>query len=267
MKKIVEDIKTFFTEKIHGFRTYLLTGLGLTILLLMVAFSESRYDAKKINKVDINIKSPFDHQFIKQKDVKYMIRDQFNLPLETKDQETVNLFELENTFESNPFVKNAEVYNELEGTLAIRIKQRNPVLRIINKNEKSFYLDEQGQKMPTSYQYTAPVLMASGEIQSSADQLDSVTNNTVKSLYRITRHVRRDTFLNALVGNIQVTPEQEFKLIPRAGKQTIILGKAKNLDQRFKKLKTFYRKVLPNKGWQKYKKINLQFKKQIVAKK
>lgn len=267
MKQHFVDIGKAVKDKSTTFRPYLLSGVGLLVILLMVGSAEKQFNARSINRVDIRIKTPYDHQFIKEKDVKYMIRDQYNAPLESKKQAKLELAAMEKRFEENPFIRKAEVFNDLDGTLVIQISQRNPILRVINQKGKSFYLDDMGQKMPTSYQYTAPVLTAKGHIRSSADQLDTVKKETVQSLYSISRHVRKDSLLNALIGSIDVSKDQEFSITPRVGDQVIILGEAKNLEKRFRKLKVFYRKVLPQKGWHQYDTINLKFKKQIVAKK
>ncbi len=267
MKAYMKNIRKTVKERFKILRPYLLTGSGILVIMLMVGSAEKTFDGRSIDQVNIQIKKPFDHHFIKEKDIHYMIRDQHNVPLESKKQGELNLAALEKRFEENPFIKNAEVFNELDGTLSVEISQRKPVLQVINQNGKSFYLDQSGQKMPTSYQYTAPVLVAKGHIRSSADQVDTVKSKTVQSLHTITSYIRKDSLLNALIGGIHVNKDQEFEFTPRVGDQIIMLGEAKNLEKRFRKLKVFYRKVLPQKGWHKYDTIDLKFKKQIVAKK
>lgn len=267
MKGYWLQIKDFLTRKTAYFQTYVRFGLSALTIFLMVAFAESQYADQEVGETKIDIKAPLNHEFVKQKDVRYMIRDQFNTPLEEKQQDQLNLAAMEKKFESNPFVKDAEVFNNLSGTLTIKIEQRKPMMRVINHKGNSFYLDQAGQKMPTAIQYTAPVITAKGHIYSSAQNLDSVSSSTVRSLYKVSGYIKRDTFLNALIGSIEVNQQQEFELTPRAGQQTIILGEARDLEDRFQKLEAFYRKVLPNKGWHQYNEINLKFKKQIVAKK
>lgn len=267
MNNLWQNIKDWMLSKVAPIQRYLKIGFGVLTILAMVAFAEKQYETKGINEVNIDVRTPFDHHFVKPSDVRYMIRDQYNTPLTDKSLDELDLSTMESNFQANPYVKNAEVYSDLEGLLTIQISQRNPILRVINQRNKSFYLDQEGQKMPTAYQYTAPVLTAKGHIQASAEELDSVRNETVKSLYTISKHIKRDSFLSALVGGIQVRPDQEFEIIPRVGDQTIVLGEAKALEDRFNKLKAFYRKVMPYKGWHQYESIHLKFDKQIVAKK
>jgi len=41
----------------------------------------------------------------------------------------------------------------------------------------------------------------------------------------------------------------------------------KEVETKFKKLKVFYKEVIPYEGWDKYQSIDLRFDKQIVGKK
>jgi len=49
-------------------------------------------------------------------------------------------------------------------------------------------------------------------------------------------------------------------------KQLILFGPMDEIEEKFKKLKLFYKEVLPKKGWNTYSSINLKYKNQIVCK-
>jgi len=70
----------------------------------------------------------------------------------------------------------------------------------------------------------------------------------------------------AMIDQVDITPQLTFEMIPKIGNQTIIFGDAANVDDKFNKLKLFYRKVIPVAGWSRYSIINLQYKNQVVAK-
>ena len=260
-------LKNKIPDKLRPFQSYLALGAGIFCLLVMVAFAESRHQSKRVNAVNISISADQGHKFIKEADVHYIIRNRISPQLEDKPFSRINLAEMEKVFKENPYIKEAEVYHDVKGTITIEIAQRNPVLRIFNQEGNSFYLDESGDKMPLSLQYTAPVITATGHIDASLDSPDSVDSITVRSLHKLVNYIRTDSFLTALAGQLKVNKDREFQIIPRVGEQTIIFGKAEHLEKRFSKLKAFYRKVLPDKGWYIYDTINLKFRKQIVAKK
>ncbi|PSR05745.1 MAG: hypothetical protein BRD49_04130, partial [Bacteroidetes bacterium SW_10_40_5] len=119
--------------------------------------------------------------------------------------------------------------------------------------------------MPTSYQYTARVHTARGSIPDKTANIEQDTSKILSDLYNLINFIKDDQFLNSLIGEIQVSADKEITLIPRIGKQEIILGEVEKLDYRFRNLKAFYRKVLPEKAWYYYKSINLKFEDQIVA--
>ncbi len=58
----------------------------------------------------------------------------------------------------------------------------------------------------------------------------------------------------------------KLELIPRSGDHTIIFGGPYDIEKRLDNIKTFYREVLPNEGWDKFKSINVEYKNQIVCK-
>ena len=49
------------------------------------------------------------------------------------------------------------------------------------------------------------------------------------------------------------------------GNQEILFGKIEDFVGKFQKLQTFYKKIIPAKGWNMYKKINLKFENQIIC--
>ncbi len=59
--------------------------------------------------------------------------------------------------------------------------------------------------------------------------------------------------------------ELEIELIPRSGRYTILFGKADDIERKLSDLDAFYRNVLTNVGWDKYRTINVKYKGQVVC--
>ena len=57
----------------------------------------------------------------------------------------------------------------------------------------------------------------------------------------------------------------EFELIPRVGSQVIELGDADNLEEKFENLKLLYLEGFNKIGWNKYERISLKYKNQVVC--
>ncbi|HUV01595.1 MAG TPA: hypothetical protein VMW32_11580, partial [Bacteroidales bacterium] len=95
----------------------------------------------------------------------------------------------------------------------------------------------------------------------------AIKNSILKDIYHLVKYIRNDNFWSAQIDQIYVDSNDEIDLVPRVGNHMIHLGTAENVDGKLRNLATFYEKVLPEVGWNKYSKINLAFKDQIVCKK
>lgn len=59
--------------------------------------------------------------------------------------------------------------------------------------------------------------------------------------------------------------ELELDLVPRSGRYTIMFGGADDIERKLSDLGVFYRKVLTNVGWDKYRSISVKYKGQVVC--
>ncbi len=69
-----------------------------------------------------------------------------------------------------------------------------------------------------------------------------------------------------IIAGESTSGDLRLELIPRSGNFTITLGELHDAEQRLMGAKTFYRRVLPVEGWQKFKNINVEYKNQVVCK-
>lgn len=265
MQRLVSHIKTKWQQWDSSWISLLLALFGLAA---MVSYAEQHYKETTASDVEVDIQHQAGFKLVETSDVRHELQQYLPASLQQYRLSNIPLKEFEGLLEDRPFVEEAEVYTGIDGQVEIKVDQREPLLRVINSDQKSFYLDQQGRRMPFSPSYKQPVITASGHIEAGpTDSLTKAQNQHLQSLYKVSQYISKDSFLSALTGQLFITQEKEIQLIPRLGEQTIVLGEARNLPSRFAKLKAFYRKVLPYEGWYRYNKINLKYKKQIVAKK
>src|SRR6185295_12746991 len=81
----------------------------------------------------------------------------------------IDYHKLESIIESNPFVESAQVFVDANENIEVSVKQRLPILRIINNQSVSYYLDNHGRRMPLSSKFTARVPVATGFIFTNAE--------------------------------------------------------------------------------------------------
>jgi cell division protein FtsQ len=75
----------------------------------------------------------------------------------------------------------------------------------------------------------------------------------------------QDSFWNAQVSQVNITPNKTFEIIPVLGNQVIKLGNADSLQSKFDRLTAFYRQVWSKGSFEKYESISVEFSGQIVA--
>jgi cell division protein FtsQ len=180
----------------------------------------------------------------------------------------INIHTIEETLKINPYIAFAKVFVDMDGVLNIEVKQRQPVLRILNAGGQDYYIDSNGLKMPMSPNFTADVLVATGNIlEGFSGRVDTLLSPLAVDLYRTALFMKKDTLWDAQIEQLFVTDKQDIELIPRVGNQRIILGSADSLQTKMNNLLAFYKQAMPLVGWNAYKTINLKYINQIVCEK
>jgi len=174
---------------------------------------------------------------------------------------------IEEQLEFNPFVANADVSIDVSGTLLIKIMQRSPMLRIYNNSRQTYYVAKNGYKFPVNSNYSPRVMVANGKIAETLMDSAYINTQVMKDLLAISSYCAKDKFWNSQIEQLYVDNYLDINLIPKVGSHIIVFGSAAQMEDKFLRLKTFYKNGLNNIGWQEYKKINLKFSNQIVAEK
>lgn len=270
----LKKIKTFQInyKSIGVIAAWSLSVIGLFITLGFVGKEKSTIRCKSVN---IHIDDETGNEFITKKDVLDLLNSKEKQPL-GKLMNDINIGMLEKLVNSNSYVANAEVYSTINGELNIDIRQRNPIIRIINNKYEHFYIDEKGEYMPVSLNYSAPVIVANGNITDAyADRkinnyVDVITDTVIEKplingLFELALYINKHQFWNAQIEQIYVNDSGEIELIPRVGNQVIIFGDVSQIEEKFKKLMIFYKQGMNKTGWNDYSTINLKYKDQVVC--
>ena len=86
-----------------------------------------------------------------------------------------------------------------------------------------------------------------------------------QKIYDLLKYIQRDRFWKAQVAQLDIAEDGEIIIYPQVTKQLVEFGQAENIDSKFERLKIFYKQILPRKGWNLYKRVNLKYKDQIIA--
>ena len=203
--------------------------------------------------------------FIDQKDISNLVETSFGeiigMPLDR-----LPLEEMEKALLALPYVASAEIYNDMDGVLQILVRQREVMLRVINQAGVQYYIDTKGAKVPVTLKYVPHVLVASGGItEGYAGPLDTIQTQVLKDLVSIVEEVKDDPLWSNQIVQLYVDGQQDIELIPRVGKQPLVIGNAENLRGKLDRLGIFYTKILPKVGTDAYKKVNVKYDGQIIC--
>ena len=222
----------------------------LAVVSIFSAFSSSQNNAKPISEVEVSFIGDNNLFISKTKVDKLLIQNNDYIKCVSKDN--LDLKALENKLSSHDMIENSEVYISINGILKIDIKQRNPYARVIS--DPSFYIDNNGTKMPLSDNYSARVLLVHG--------LDD--ESKIDYIFKLIKTIRDDEFLNLNVTDILIN-KSDISLRVRNCNFEVLVGDLNNLETKIKNFKAFYQKAYRDKILNNYKKVNLQFNNQIVC--
>ncbi len=222
-----------------------------------------------ITKVRIGIKGlKGGRNLITRKEVKKLFFQYLGYDLENSLVGDLELRGLENFLEQDERIKRAEIYVDKHDVVTVLILQRSPIVRVFSQEGESFYLDSDGAVIDALAGGTIRVPVATGQIESYNPKLIwSKKSSHLKDVFEVAKYIHNDEFLEALVEQVDIDENGDITLIPKVGRQKLVLGKAEDLDDRFEKLKLMYREGLPKLGWRKYDVLTLKYDGQIVGKK
>lgn len=251
----------------------LLMALGVLCAVVILGFVERNSEHAPITDLRVLVDGAAGMHFIDEEAVRREVLDQ-GVAVMGAPMGEVDMPRIEDALRNISCVAEAEAYRTLDGVLHVRVRQREPIVRVLNSDGSSFYIDKEGWTMPTDPDYTARVLVVTGALNEPGardgvyavhahDSLRAVQLSD--DIHRLALFIGSDPLWSALIDQVVVTGEGEFELIPRVGDQRVLIGDGRDLQQRFSKLKLFYEKGIPLADWRRYDRLDLRYADQIVC--
>lgn len=244
--------------------------LAVYLVFAMTSFNRPDESQKLCTDVSINITDGSTYGFLKAKDIKNILERKKLYPY-NKRLVDINPRTIEETLRQGAFINTAQCYKTQDGHVFINVTQRLPIVRVKNDKGEDYYVDDQGNVMPTSH-YTSDLIICTGNISQvfAKNQL----------AYFVQAIMANQMWMN-LVEQINVLPDLGIEIVPRIGNHIVHLGRLPNHKQnsvrrqlinemvakKMDRLEKFYRYGLSQAGWNRYSYINLEFDNQIVCKK
>jgi len=245
-------------------RAKLLISVGL--MLILFSFANSKQGDMRVKNTDVTVTQSYDNYFIDQQDVIGLMTNSGEDVLDKESFKKIKFKKLEKQIKQNLFVEDVEVFRDVKGTLYAKVQQRKPIVRIARSFGYDFYLDAKGNIFPMSQKFTARVLIAEGPFMNKLLLKGFKKDKTYLPYLEFMKRIEKDEFLSAQIHQISIDELGRIKMYQQVGQQVIEFGYPdENLDKKFKKLQLFYERILPNKGWNAYTRVNLNFENQIIC--
>lgn len=246
--------------------------IGVTLLVIYLLSAGILYgfwrEAPRYRDIKVEISYPNDEaHFVTQDNIIQLLKSKPGFKCKGEGYLDINTLELAKYIEeNNRLVRHVNCYHTPDSLLRIDVEQRNPVLRVKSdvrvQNGKGvslqdFYVDYDGEMMPAQFGTAICLPLATGKVQTK----------DIEALRDFALFLRDDDFWGDQVTQIFVRDNGDFELIPRIGDHTILLGSLDNYEQKLDNVRKFYKKVMPQRGWNAYKTINVKFNGQIIGEK
>jgi cell division protein FtsQ len=255
-------------KKRYSIKNILLTilwcGIGAGMIVLLVAGIRKK-DAQQCKAVEISISATNNNYFVDKNDIRQAIEIIAGGSPVGKTIGSLNLKMMELQLKKNIWVKNAELFLDNNEVLKINVSEKIPVARVFSSAGVTFYIDEDISILPLSDK-CSPLLPVFTGYPAGDQQVTKADSSLLKDIRTISLAIQKDSFLMAMIDQVDITPQRSFEMMPKIGNQVIVFGDAADADEKFKKLQLFYRQVMVNSGWNNYSVINVQYKNQVVAK-
>ena len=234
-------------------------------LFALISFIDKKESAKRVKNIIVKIDDKYDNYFVEESEVIKLLTDSYQDFLLNKHLEDVSLKQLEKRVLAHKFIQDADVYKDHKGNIIVNIIQRQPIARIVSMDRPHFYIDRDGKAFPTSGKFTARVVLIDGDLTDEFKKDSFFVSPKGKQYLDFIKSINGEEFWRAQVAQVSINKYGEIAMYPQVGNHTIHIGTAENYSQKLRSLKLFYKKVLPQKGWNKYKKISTKFNNQIIC--
>lgn len=240
-------------------------GAAIAVLFFFIAFSERKQGTVAVKDIIIKVENSEENYFLDEDDIIELMKlDKENMKGATLDR--LNMKGIENLIKAHRFVEDAELYSDLKGNLIVKATLRRPIARIVRNDGPDGYIAEDGTIMPVPEKYATRVVLLSGAFARQLLQVRNVNEiEEGKQLLEMLNMIREDEFWKAQIAQLDMDSKARINIFPQIGNERIEFGKPENVELKFKKLRIFYKEILPQQGWNKYERVNLEYEGQIIA--
>lgn len=226
----------------------------VALLAAAVVWSRGELDSGVCRGVKVRIVNEDSIMFVTKKGILKEITDMNISPVGEKLSK-IDTEEIEKRLSKSEYIESVECYIDNSNTFVIEVSQLVPVMRVFD-NGNSYYVNRAGKRMSARGRYHIDVPIVNGHFEGGLQP-------TI--LLPIIDYVATDDALSSLVSMYEVRDSSNICFVPSICGHVVNLGNNKDVKSKFEKLMLFYRKVMPEKGWNTYDEVSLKWDYRVVA--
>lgn len=227
----------------------------LFVMVFLYSFSSNRSKNRILKEVNISFTAGQENLFITHEMVNNLLIQNLG-SLSNIKKDKVDLNTLETVLDDHEMIEKAEVFSTIDGSLSAHIIQKTPIVRYLSGNA-AYYLDNKGDKMPLSENFSARVPLVAGNF----------VDKNKAGYIELFNEIEKDNFLKKDITGIKILPSGSVVLTNRNYDYKIIFGNPVQIDKKLKNYKAFYQHAIKDTLIKNYKEVNLMFTEQVVCKK
>ncbi|MCM1451272.1 MAG: hypothetical protein NC102_03365 [Clostridium sp.] len=133
-----------------------------------------------------------------------------------------------------------------------------PVARVYDtgSDTPTYYINRAGKRMRPDARFRVDVSVVVGNF----------ANRSAADVMPVIDYVNSDASLRSLISAYEVKPNGDIMLVPMMRGHVVNFGDTADIANKFARLRVFYRKVMPVKGWEYYDTLSVKWRGQVVAK-
>lgn len=252
---------------------YILLGLcGAVLAACIVCAYMAGHTFRKscrCERLQVRVLDSLENHFVSESDIKTVLDKTFGQYIGIA-ADSLDLVRIEEVVNRKSAVFDSEAYLTNDGTLHIDITQRRPVVRF-QKSDGGFYADADGYIFPLQSSFSSHVQIIDGHIPLAANSgyKGEISNPEEKEWFEkimtLVNYMEERSEWKDKIVQIHVRADRNLILIPRIGRERFVFGHPDEVEEKFERMKKYYTAVVPEKGSDKYKEVDLRYRGQIIC--
>ncbi len=231
----------------------------------LIAFGERKQGGSVCKDIVIELDNLNENHFLDEADVMKLVENS-GQSIKGTGIDRINLKEIESKLKYDKHILDAQLFGDLKGNLIVNVELRRPIARIVQQDAPDAYIAQDGVVMPVSEKYTSRVMLLSGPFVKKLLEMEDLKRTEAgNQILDMIEFINDDKFWKAQVAQMDINTEGKITIYPQVTGQKIEFGIAEDIENKFRKLMIFYKKILPQRGWTKYERVNLEYEGQVIA--